>query len=198
MASDITHCLVKVDLYKQPHFFNLSSDEKLIYIHCLLQGAKNNMGFFREHRGSIAMFLRVDPDICSNFFVSNPDVIGFCPDTHLIWIKTFFVDTDFGLTKNIWYYEEDKNFNEVKKFNQSALYAKNLFISKVNATLKENLNCEITHKNIIFKNHPFVKEWVKRNYNLLDYINHEVKSIKGNGKNRNFDSLLSLVENVNI
>lgn len=184
--SDITHCLQAINFYERPEVITLAAGENVIYDYCIKQGAKNNLGMFFAERGAISFYLKVDHDLCYNFFLKYPKLIGFCPDTHLIWVKRFYEYVDFGIFGALYRTSKD-NKTRLKKqvLNKKALYAKNNFISTVNSKI---------NKEPKLRTHPFIKEWVEYNRFILEMINDEVKSVDGNGEGRNLDNLLALVK----
>ncbi len=192
MASEITHCLIQIDLVGAIETEKMTSSEMFIYQYCLMQGAKNNTGMFVESRFDIAKKLKIDHDVTYLFFEKFPNIIGFCPDTHLIWAKTFFGRIDLGLMSDIWLIESDGNTGRTKKTQQSHVRnTKNRFVDKINKAFKEPL-MSAGGEMFFLKGHPMGKEWVKKNYFFLEMVNDDVKSVAGN--NYNLDFVLSLAK----
>lgn len=181
-SSEITHCLLRVDFFTQPEIFKMSAEERSIYAHCHLQGAKNNMGIFSEHRGSISFRLRTDQEVCYNFFTNNPDLIYFDEATHLIWVKKFYDNVIFGIEGSLYVNQKDKETKKIKeKISFRAIKTRNNFISKIKSTIK---------KDPLFRKNPkLIREWVSYNFDMLSRINSEVKLLKGN--KYNLDELLT-------
>lgn len=182
--SEITQCLLKIDIFRNALTFGLSSDQKLLFIYCLMQGAKNNLGIFCENRGSISFTLGIKHEIVHDFFLTQPELIGFDEKTHFIWVKPIYEFIDFGtagevmVNKKIEVTKEGKKVKETKTvINWEAVKRKNKFVDKVKAGFRETPALE-----------AFRKEWVKYNFILLSRLNEEVHSIKDNG--RSLDELL--------
>lgn len=190
-SSEITQCLIPIDLEKIPEYFALTSDERSIFFYCIRQGAKNNMGMFVEDRASIALFLRVDYDMCYDFIANRSDLILFDPLTHLIMVKNFYRYVNFGLDKDIYKTVDvktevlDKKTGKVKKVKNGetktvidfpALYTLTRFANKVKSVIKNNKT---------IRNHRFVKEWLDINKDMLMEINYKLTSVKKNRSNLN-------------
>tara|TARA_R110000868_G_scaffold11069_2_gene54351 strand:- start:462 stop:1043 length:582 start_codon:yes stop_codon:yes gene_type:complete len=191
MASEITHCLIQIDLIGTVETEKMMSDEMFIYQYCLIQGAKNNTGIFIESRFDIAKKLKIDHDITYLFFEKFPNIIGFCPNTHLIWAKPFFGRVDLGLMNDIWIIETDGTTGRAKKTVQPHIRnTKNRFVDKINKTFKEPLMAA-NGEMFFLKTHPLGKEWIKKNYFFLEMINEDVKSVAGN--THNLDQLLEIL-----
>ena len=174
--SENTHCLILTDLEELAEVFEMSADERNIYFYCIRQGAKNNLGIFVENRGGIAMKLRIKDEICNKFFTKYPDLIGFDPETHLIWIKRIFDYMVLGIDSEIWKEKKDKKTGKSESvLCYKAIKNRNRFISKVKSEFRENKN---------LKNHKWIKkEWVKHNFEMLKKINDEVKLWEKNKHN---------------
>lgn len=176
--SEITQCLLKIDIFRNALTFGLSSDQKLLFVYCLMQGAKNNLGMFCEFRGSISLTLGIKHEIVHDFFLTQPDLIGFDEKTHLIWVKPIYEFVEFGIGGDVFFQKRNRTTKEVKTvLNWEAIKRKNKFIDKVKAGFRETPILE-----------TFKKEWVKYNFILLSRLNEEVHTIKDNG--RSLDELL--------
>jgi len=159
-TSEITHCLQPVNQYSHPLIFALPPHAKLIFDHCLKQGSKNNLGMFIAHRGEIAMYLGIDHDFVHDFFLTNPDLVGFDQKTHTIWIKPFYDFVDYGLRSQLRKKVKSKETGEIIEIiDRWARDRKNNFISKVLATFKKQESFQV-----------FLKEWVEYNRELLLHV----------------------------
>lgn len=190
MASENTQCLIDIDSHEWFECENMTGQEMQIYEYCLKQGAKQNMGIFRESRFDIAKKLKVDQAVSYLFFEKFPEIIYFCGETHLIWAKNFYARIGLGLMSEIWKVE-DKD-GQTKKVKQlGVLSTKNKFIDKIKQTLKSPIPSK-SGKMIFLKDHPVIPQWVSHNKFYLDCVNDDVKSVCGN--NRNLDDILSLAK----
>jgi hypothetical protein len=177
MASEITHCLIRIDFFEHPLIYPLSSDEKLLVAYCVKQAAKNNLGMFREFRGSIAAKLRLDHDMVYHFFLNNPKLIGFDPDSHLIWIKPFYELVNFGVQGEIRKKMKNRKTQVVsEQIDFKEVFKKNAFISKILSAFRDDPYLKI-----------FQKSWMEYNFEFLSRINEQVKSVKDN--RRSLDAL---------
>lgn len=179
--SEITHCLEVIDFYQHDLIFGLKAEEKLIMNYCVKQGAKNNIGIFKKHRGAIALYLGTDTQITHDFFLNHRELVGFDEKTHLIWVKPFYEFVEFGLFKPVDRVFTNKNTKETKTVKSSGFYNDVNFISKVNSGFRKDISLN-----------AFKVEWVNYNWEFLYRLNEEVRNTKGN--KHNFDVLLSLAQ----
>lgn len=186
--SEITECLLNINYYTQPHVYKMLSEEQKVYDYCIRHGAGTNLGMLREHRGYIAAVIKIPSEVCDQFFFKYPNEIAFDPETHLIWVKRFYQEANFGFNDPIRILKKNKKTKEIEeKIDWYAFKRKVAFINKITKELRE-----FPLKKGINPNHPFFDQYILYNKELFEKLNNEVKSIP---KNRvNLDKILSKIK----
>jgi len=201
MASELTHFLRKIDLYKDPDLIELNLEEKIIYDFCLGQGYKTQTGFFSMGRSEIEFFLNMRggknssfnescaictdrkkyiEEVLSSFCLKHPKIIDFFQKEHLIWVKPFYRHTEVGISGNIYKEKKDKNGESFYAINRNQIYKRNTFVSTINSVFRNQLKP--------FSNHRFIEEWVEYNYLTFSEIEEDIKLLKKN--NRGFRGVI--------